>query len=73
MVMEDLEGCMQLGVATSPYTHRVVTRILVMHSFPWALGYDFLVNSKGQKSKAKTSIKVHCLEMKDWPLTPKIP
>jgi hypothetical protein len=22
MVMEDLEGCMQLGVATPPYTHK---------------------------------------------------
>jgi hypothetical protein len=26
-VMEDLEGCMQHGVATSPYTHRVVAHV----------------------------------------------
>jgi hypothetical protein len=30
--MEDLEGYMQLGVATSHYTHWVAIGFLVMHS-----------------------------------------
>jgi hypothetical protein len=31
-VMGDLEGCMPLGVTTSPYTTRVVRRLLATHS-----------------------------------------
>jgi hypothetical protein len=47
VVMEDLEDCMQLGVATSPYTHRVVTWIPcnALISTAWACNFSFKINS----------------------------
>jgi hypothetical protein len=40
MVMEGLEGCMQLGVATLSYIHRVVTKVLCNVELMWLRGVE---------------------------------
>lgn len=43
MIMGDLEGCMQLGVATSPYRVRLVTKILCNALISTSMGLQFLL------------------------------
>ena len=50
MVMEDLEGCMQLGVASSPYIHRVVIGVLCHTLIPMGIALQLPLQGSFSKS-----------------------